>query len=440
MTVESTTNIQGLNASSPANTGEPRREGAAQIRLIKNVLKTSFPNFTGPMTASNAVLSKFAGVEIELPNGVLKVDYESGDPLSLDAESLLTYAELLNNFLPLIGGDVTGAINLVNSSGPEGVLEAKETHVEIGSSSAHPLRLVQNNNTRITINNGAGVQIGGTSPVSIPSDAAYLAKTPWIDRAGSSIAQFIEPKGFKLTRVTSSTFSVSAGVAQADGAVDSTRLVGLNSTLTKTLGAWAAGSGNGSLDTGSAASSTWYHVYCIRNPTTGSEDVLISTGLPPTSLPSGYTLWRRLGSIYLDGSTLIRSFIHIPPHTFQWAIPVRGYGPTLISTGGNNFTLAGDLPPNVGLGLVATISINADNARAVRLQTSVTSITGFSLDLSHLKSPSGVTQNSVRIGPIWKPSAAASWQMAASSDGTVNTGELYVEEYVDLHRQDWEVK
>jgi hypothetical protein len=57
MTVETTTKITELVTSSPADTGEPRREGAAQIRLLKAVLKATFPNLDGAVTPTPAVLN-----------------------------------------------------------------------------------------------------------------------------------------------------------------------------------------------------------------------------------------------------------------------------------------------------------------------------------------------------------------------------------------------
>src|SRR5438477_221009 len=68
-------------------------------------------------------------------------------------------------------------------------------------------------------------------------------------------------------------YSVSAGVA-----VDSTNtvLMTLAASISKTTGAWAVGSGNGGLDTGAIANSTWYHVYVIERPDTSIVDVAFS--------------------------------------------------------------------------------------------------------------------------------------------------------------------
>ncbi|HQJ93188.1 MAG TPA: hypothetical protein PLI71_09985 [Clostridia bacterium] len=68
-------------------------------------------------------------------------------------------------------------------------------------------------------------------------------------------------------------------------------------------------SGANGLDTGSEAPNTWYAVYVIYNPTTGTIAGLLSadttppsTANPPT-LPSGYTVWRNVGWVRNDASS-----------------------------------------------------------------------------------------------------------------------------------------
>ena len=85
----------------------------------------------------------------------------------------------------------------------------------------------------------------------------------------------------------------------AGAAVDSTGAVSmlLASSLTKRLdAAWAVGTGNGWLDTGSIANTT-YHVFLIRRPDTGVVDSLASTSPTAPTLPANYTQFRRIGSI-----------------------------------------------------------------------------------------------------------------------------------------------
>jgi hypothetical protein len=76
----------------------------------------------------------------------------------------------------------------------------------------------------------------------------------------------------------------------------------LGSAYTKTTSAWAVGTGNGSLDTGAIANDTTYHVYEIIRPDTGVVDILTSLSATAPTLPTNYTLFRRIGSLLTDGS------------------------------------------------------------------------------------------------------------------------------------------
>ncbi|WNV10174.1 hypothetical protein [Tardiphaga sp. 709] len=108
-----------------------------------------------------------------------------------------------------------------------------------------------------------------------------------------------------LFGLTLSTAGSSASFGIAGGkAVDSTgaSLMALGSAYTKTNAAWAVGSGNGSLDTGSIASSIWYHVHQIKRLDTGVVDILTSLSATAPTLPTNYTVFRRIGSMRTDGS------------------------------------------------------------------------------------------------------------------------------------------
>ena len=114
------------------------------------------------------------------------------------------------------------------------------------------------------------------------------------------------------------TLTITAGVcADSTNAV----LMKLASTYTKTMASWAVGSTNGGLDTGSVATSTWYHVYIIERTDTGVVDVLISTSASSPTMPTNYTVFRRVGSILTDGSSNILAFVQLAD-TFLWKAPV----------------------------------------------------------------------------------------------------------------------
>lgn len=99
---------------------------------------------------------------------------------------------------------------------------------------------------------------------------------------------------------------ISAGVCR-----DSTNTVTINgSAMTKRLdAAWAAGTGNGGLDTGSKAVSTEYYLHAILKDSDASVDYLFSASRTAPTMPSGYTYFRNIGWCKTDGSGSIVGII-----------------------------------------------------------------------------------------------------------------------------------
>lgn len=138
------------------------------------------------------------------------------------------------------------------------------------------------------------------------------------------------------TAGSSSTMSVAAGQA-ADST--NTYLMAL-AAIAKTTGAWAAGTGNGGLDTGTIANSTWYHFYVIKDVTNNLIDVVFSTSASAPSLPTGYTLYRRIGSGKTDGSGHWISFVQ-KGDTFLWSTQVNDVASgTITANTSKNFPLS----------------------------------------------------------------------------------------------------
>lgn len=87
MTVESTTSIDGLIAESPA-AFDKKSEGDDHIRLIKAVLKASFPLFTGPLPIANdQVSSKTYAESLAFSAALPGQDGNSGKFLTTDGSS-----------------------------------------------------------------------------------------------------------------------------------------------------------------------------------------------------------------------------------------------------------------------------------------------------------------------------------------------------------------
>ncbi len=95
---------------------------------------------------------------------------------------------------------------------------------------------------------------------------------------------------------------IAVGKANDDAATDMMVLV---SALTKRLDAtWAVGSNQGGRDTGSIANGTW-HVFLIKRPDTGVVDVLFSQSATAPTMPTNYTLKRRIGSILRESGVIV---------------------------------------------------------------------------------------------------------------------------------------
>ena len=139
-----------------------------------------------------------------------------------------------------------------------------------------------------------------------------------------------------LSGLTLSTAGSSATYGIAIGAAaDSTNvsLMYLPSAYTKTTSAWAVGTAAGSLDTGAIANSTWYHVWLIQRVDTGVVDVLISLSASAPTMPTNYTLKRRIGSMLTDGSAQWVRFFQ-DGDEFRWETPINDISPRDISGGG----------------------------------------------------------------------------------------------------------
>ena len=90
----------------------------------------------------------------------------------------------------------------------------------------------------------------------------------------------------------------SAGVADSD---DVTTMMTLASFTKNANAAWASGTGNGCLDSGSSlATNQWYHLFVIANTSSNIVDELCSGSATSPTLPSGYTKKRRIGSNKTD--------------------------------------------------------------------------------------------------------------------------------------------
>lgn len=93
MPIEAATYISTLDASNPPST-DLLAEGDDHLRLLKSVLKASFPNITGPMTATQAILN---GLDARVTSVQTQVDLADNGASIVPVSGVLEQAEPINN-------------------------------------------------------------------------------------------------------------------------------------------------------------------------------------------------------------------------------------------------------------------------------------------------------------------------------------------------------
>jgi hypothetical protein len=155
----------------------------------------------------------------------------------------------------------------------------------------------------------------------------YLYTGGWIDPRGAlggdqgSVSSVLKlPRGYIDGLILSNDSDVDHDIAVSTGVCrNSTNVENIEiSALIKQLDAnWVVGNNQGGLDTGSVAANTWYHVFAIKRTDTGVTDILFSLSVNAPSLPTNYTVFRRIGSILTDADSNIIGFTQAG-ESFTW--------------------------------------------------------------------------------------------------------------------------
>jgi hypothetical protein len=175
-------------------------------------------------------------------------------------------------------------------------------------------------------------------PDVLQFDDAMALTTAQQTMGRSNLGVFVQGYLFGLTLSTagaSATFSVSAGQAADSTGID---VMVLAASISKTTSAWAVGTGNGALDTGAIANSTWYHVYLIKRTDTGVVDVLVSLSATTPTMPASYAEKRRIGSLRTNTSGQWTLFTQLSDE-FLWSVPVGDVNVVTLSTTATLFAL-----------------------------------------------------------------------------------------------------
>lgn len=167
--------------------------------------------------------------------------------------------------------------------------------------------------------------------------------------------------GSQLTR----DIDIAAGSCFAEGDLGQ---ILLTATLTKRSdAAWAVGSGNGGMDTGSKANSSWGYVWLIGRTDTGVVDALFSASATAPTMPAGYDQKRRIGAVRFGASTAPILAFKQDGDTFTWDVIVSDL-PLTNNPGTAAVLRTLTAPPN----MTAIVDFNFTNATTAADQALVT--------------------------------------------------------------------
>jgi hypothetical protein len=202
----------------------------------------------------------------------------------------------------------------------------------------------------------AGDTMDGPLVLSLPpTDPSHATNKFYVDQAiaaGSNVTRS-HLAGYNFTVAGgSNSFTVSAGSA-ADST--NTAMITTAAAITKTTAGWALGTGNGCLDTGAIAPNTWYHIFSIRNPTSGVTAILASVSLTAPTLPSGFTQFRRIFSLRTDASSQWTAVSHNGDEVL-WT--TRRVDTNAVATTAAAVLTNVSVPPGLKCNLLATLRLD----------------------------------------------------------------------------------
>lgn len=222
-----------------------------------------------------------------------------------------------------IAGDyvhVTGATGPITSFGTAPYAGAQRTVIFDSTPS------ITHNATTLQLPGGLNIlaAAAGDRAIVRADTTANMIVVDYIKASGLALVGTTVPRNY-LSGLTLSTAGGSATMSVAAGqATDSTAALVMNlaASISKTTSAWLVGSGNGGLDTGAIANSTWYKFYEIVRPDTGVVDVIFTIAALATGplMPASYTKFRYIGSGKTDGSAQWTAFIQTGDD-FYWSTP-----------------------------------------------------------------------------------------------------------------------
>lgn len=166
--------------------------------------------------------------------------------------------------------------------------------------------------------------------------------------SGPTLLGYIAGLSLSNDIVTPNTiFDIAPGTATSD---DGSTSMTLSSELSKTTSAWVVGGGNGCLDSGTVAASTWYYIFAIERTDTHVVDIACDTSITAPALPSPYTEKRLIGALETTTSSFITKFAQYGTGagtTIAYATPLADVSTALADTASHLETLT--VPPGLNV-------------------------------------------------------------------------------------------
>lgn len=207
---------------------------------------------------------------------------------------------------------------------------------------------------------------------------------------------------------------IAAGTAASDAA--SPTLITLASAITKRLdAAWAVGTNQGGLDTGSIAN-TSYHVWLIQRSDTLVVDVLLSASATAPTMPANYDRKRRIGSIIRESAAIV-TFRQVGDLFKRTALTITSATTTFAST------LFGTGAPS---GIVTQPILKITSSAAVSTNTSTSFGDGAvgSADTQVQSNFAGTGGSSLQVSvipPVFNTTTGGQIYISNTVTGTINS-------------------
>jgi hypothetical protein len=290
-----------------------------------------------------------------------------------------------------------------------------------------------------TVTLKAPASVAASVDVTLPSVAGTIVGTGAETIAAASqhtarknIGAALKGHIFGLTlsnNVTDATNDIDIAAGECASTETDPVLMVLASALTKRLdAAWAVGTNQGGLDTGSIANTT-YHVWLIQRSDTGVVDALFSTSATSPTMPSGYDRKRRIGSI-LRVSAAIVAFTQTGDE-FLRTLGIEDVNTAALGTSSVTYTLSVPLGISV-LALIGGYTSNASADRAIFIRSLVQT------DIAPTGSALTANSTVAAVSSIFRAQVRTntSAQVAARSNAASTTLSLSVYGWIDTRGKD----